>query len=81
MLQVCKFCGPLEHAAGQHGEGHHVAGQHGKGHHARHCVYGSIVNQKDSVNNNSHPQIPDEVKFRVMSYAKFYCIGHLLEKA
>lgn len=60
--KVCKFCGPLEHAAGQHGEGHHVAGQHGKGHHARHCVYGSIVNQKDSVNNNSHPQISDDEK-------------------
>lgn len=54
--KVCKFCGPLEHA------GHHVAGHHGKGHHARHCVYGSIVKQKDSVNNNSNPQIRDGEK-------------------
>jgi hypothetical protein len=53
----CHQCSPLEHAAGQHGEGHHVAGQHGKGHH----VYiDHIVNRKDSVNNNSHPQIPDD---------------------
>lgn len=55
--KVCKFCGPLEHAAG-----HHVAGHHGKGHHAGHCVHGSIMKQKDSVNNNSHPQVPDDEK-------------------
>ena len=37
-----------------------MAGHHGKGHHAGHCVYGSIVKQKKSVDNNSHPQIPDD---------------------